>query len=220
MLAQRRQCGSTGSPQAARLLQCVSLARSRLVCRLPRRSPTGCRTPASDELIDVGAETPFCHLGGIQISHRARRGVSWIRERRVPALLALLVDPLERRARQVDLAAYLQRPGRTVAQPQRDRLDHPHVRRDVFAPEPVAARDPAPQPSLAIAQRDAQAVDLQLGDVGHARRPLDLVHRLPDALIERPHLVLGIGILEAEHGRGMIGGLEGGRRPAGHALGR
>ena len=74
------------------------------------------------------------------------------------------------RARQVDLAANFDPAGRTRrCSDERDGADGADVGGDVLAAHAVAARRAADQPAVLVGQRDAEAVDLQLGDVGDRR---------------------------------------------------
>ena len=59
-------------------------------------------------LIDERAEPALRHQRRIEIPHRPGRGVARVREQRLAGLLALVVHPLERRARQVHLAAHFE----------------------------------------------------------------------------------------------------------------
>ena len=84
------------------------------------------------------------------------------------------------------------------------------------APSPrVAPRISTP---VDVGQRDAQAVDLQLGDVGHGG--VAHARALPDALVEGAQLVLVVGVVEAEHRRQVLDGREAFDRPSRDALRR
>ena len=93
------------------------------------------------------------------------------------------------------------------------------VGRHVFAARAVAARRAAHEAAVLVGQRDAQAVDLQLGDV---RRPAasPSAGALAHALVERPQLLLVVGVVEAEHRREVFDGREALDRAAGDALRR
>ena len=73
-------------------------------------------------------------------------------------------------ARQVDFAAHFD-PAGGPAPAARSGIgaDRADVRRHVLAAHAVAARRAAHQPAVLVGQRDAEAVDLQLGDVGDRR---------------------------------------------------
>ena len=98
-------------------------------------------------------------------------GVARVGEQRFAGFLALLVDPRERRPRQEHLAADLDASRRAPPQRQRNRPDGPDVGGDVLAANAVAAGRAAHQAAVLVGQRDAQAVDLQLGDVCQRCRP-------------------------------------------------
>ena len=86
---------------------------------------------------------------------------------------------------------------------------------DVFAARAVAARRAAHQPAVLVGERDAQAVNLQLGDVGDRRlEPGAFAH----ALVERAQLLLVVGVVEAEHRRDVLDRLETFDRAAADAL--
>ena len=111
------------------------------------------------------------------------------------------------------------RAGRSAAQRQRDRPDRRGRWRHVLAAHAVAARRAAHEAAVLVGERDAEAVDLQLGDVrrrGASPSPAPLTH----ALVERAQLVLGVGVVEAEHRHEVLDGREAFDRPAADALGR
>ena len=83
---------------------------------------------------------------------------------------AFRVNAGERRAGQIHFAAYFDSTRRSVVEPVANGLDGADVRRDVFAVDAVAARRAALQLTVLINERDAEAVDFQLGDVLHGRR--------------------------------------------------
>ncbi len=81
---------------------------------------------------------------------------------------------------------------------QRNRPNRADVDRHVLAARSVTARRAADEPPVLVGQGDAEAVDLHLRDVVH---PLVAeAAALPDALVERPQLVLVVGVVQAEHG--------------------
>ena len=82
-------------------------------------------------------------------------------------LLALRVDARELRLGHEHLAAGLERGG--LRQPLRDRPDRAQVGGHVLAGRAVAARGAEREPAALVAQRDGEAVDLELRDVGQAR---------------------------------------------------
>ena len=110
------------------------------------------------------------------------------------------------------------RPAGASLQAQRKRADGADVRRDLFAARAVAAGRPAHQHAVLVGQGDAQAVDLQLGDVRDRRvaQPGALSH----ALVEGAQLLLVVGVVEAEHRRQVLDRGEALGRAARHPLGR
>ena len=98
------------------------------------------------------------------------------------------------------------------------RADRPDVGGHVLAARAVAARRAAHEHAVLVGQRDAQAVDLQLGDVGDRR--VAQAGALPHALVEGAQLLLVVGVVEAEHRRQMLDRREALGGPAGDALRR
>ena len=84
----------------------------------------------------------------------------------------------------------------------------------------VAARDAAHEAAVLVGQRDAQAVDLELGDVRRARCPPARSSAAAEARVELAQLVLAVGVVEAEHRRQVRDRLEALGGPAADALGR
>ena len=82
----------------------------------------------------------------------------------------------------------------------------------------VAARGAAHEAAALVGQRDAEAVDLQLGDVGHRR--VAKARAFAHALVEGAQLVLVVGVVETEHRADVLDGGETLGRRAGDALGR
>jgi hypothetical protein len=169
----------------------------------------------ADDLVRPGAQRAARHLRRIEVAHGAGGRVARVGEGRFARVFALAVHPLERRARQVDLAAHLEAAGRHVAERQRDRANRAHVGGDVFPAHAVAPRRAADEPAVLVRQGDAETVDLQLGDVRHR---LVSARALAHALVEGPQLGLGVRVVEAEHrARVLDGGEALGDAPA-HAL--
>ena len=84
----------------------------------------------------------------------------------------------------------------------RDGPDRAQVGGHVLAGGPVAARGTQREPALLVAQRDGEAVDLELRDVGQAFRRLRRRRQpqaLADAGVERAQLVVAERVREAEH---------------------
>ena len=84
--------------------------------------------------------------------------------------------------------------------------------------EPSPRVAPRTRHAVLVGQRDAEAVDLELGDVGHRR--VAQAGALAHALVEGAQLVVAVDVVEAEHRHGVLDGLEAVDGPAGHALGR
>ena len=85
---------------------------------------------------------------------------------------------------------------------RRDGLDRAQVRGDVLAGRAVAARRALDEAAALVAQRDREAVDLQLGDVAEVRGRLGRrrqAEAAPDAGVERPQLVVAERVREREH---------------------
>ena len=101
---------------------------------------------------------------------------------------------------------------------RRDPLDGADVGGHVFAAHAVAARRAALQHAVLVGQRDAEAVDLQLGDV--VDRPVAEAGGAAQAFVEGAQVVFVVGVVEAEHRREVRDGREGFGGPAGDALRR
>ncbi len=170
------------------------------------------------ELVGIRGQPPPRHQPRIQVPHRPGRGVSRVLEQRLPFGFPLGVDPGEGRTRQVDFAADLDAARRRAAQRQGDGADRSDVGGDVFAAHAIAARGAADQLPGLVGQGNAEAVDLELGDVGHRR--VAEAGAFPEALVEGAEVVLVVGVVEAEHlGEMLDGRKRPGEDPA-HALGR
>ena len=91
---------------------------------------------------------------------------------RLVRVFPLLVHAFEGRARQVDLAAHLEAARHVLLEAERNGPDRAHVAGDVLAPDAVAARHAADEHAVLVGERDAEAVDLQLGDVRDLERGL------------------------------------------------
>src|SRR5439155_535125 len=144
----------------------------------------------------------------------------------------------ERGTRQIHLAADLDPAGRAAFQRKRNRADRADVGGDISAARPVASRRATQQRSVVIRERDAQAIDLELGNVGRAGRvrkdPRTIRRRrqggslwtrriletAPHALAKRAQFLLVVRVVEAEHRDDMLDGSEAFGRPPGHALRR
>ena len=151
----------------------------------------------------------------VEALHRARGGVARVGERLLLGRLALAVDLLEARARQIHLAPHLELVGCVSPQLQRDRPDRTRVRRHVVAADPVAARHGPRQPALLVVERHRQPVDLELRGVGD----LALADLAEDALLELAQLLFGVGVVEAQHRHPVLEARKLARRLLAHALG-
>ena len=142
-------------------------------------------------------------LGGdlrVELAQRAGSGVPRVRGELLALLGEALVQPVEGRDGEVDLAAHLERPRVLLAvdgaHAERDRLDRAQVRGHVLPALAVAARRAADELTVLVHERDRGAVDLRLGDVrdgligveplAHVVRPL-LERLVGRHLLERPH---------------------------------
>ncbi len=174
-------------------------ARERLERGAVRRQPLLRRRVRVDQLIDERAEAARGDQLRIERPHRARGRVAGVGEQRLVGLLALAVDARERRARKEDLAAHFDgAAGAAAGQRQRQGADGADVGRDVLALDAVAAGDAADQRAgRVVGQRDAQAVDLQLGDV--RQRLVAGAERPAQPLVEGARIRLVVGVVEAEH---------------------
>ena len=168
------------------------------------------------QLVHERAHAALRHQRRIQVPHRARGGIAGVRELRLAGVLHLAVEPVERRAREVHLAADLDAIVRPASQRERDRADRAHVRGDLLTARAVAARRRAQQASAFVRERNAQAVDFQLGDVGDLLEPGALAH----ALVEGAQLLLGVRVVETEHRHHVLDGVKAFDRAACHALRR
>ena len=85
----------------------------------------------------------------------------------------------------------------------------------VLTADAVATRGAAHQPSVRVGQRDAQTIDLELGDVGHGIRGAKAA---PHAVVEGAELRLVVGIVERQHRYSVLDGGKAFRRPPANAL--
>ena len=173
-----------------------------------------------DELIGERAQPPLRHQFRIEIAQHAGGGVAGVGEQRFALGLALRVRPLERALGQIHLAAHFEPRRGAAAEIERDRADGAHVVRHDFPGDAVAASGRPRQASLLVGERDAEAVDLQLGDVldgvGAERVAQTALH----AIVERPQVLFRVRVVEAEHRLEVHRVLEPGRHASAHALRR
>lgn len=132
--------------------------------------------------------------------------------------LLLLVEPAEGVEGHVHLAADLDPPRHrplAIAQAQGQAADGAQVGRHVLAGLAVATGRPADEPALLVGEGDGEPVDLQLGHVGDG-----IAHRPPHPLVEGLQLLAAEGVVQAEHGLGMLDPGEGCGGPPADPLGR
>ena len=140
---------------------------------------------SDDQLIDECAHVAPRDQRRLEIAHRAGGGVARVGEQGLAGLLELAVDPLERGARQEHFTANLDASGgrrrraRPDAERQGNRANGADVGGNILAARAIAASGAANQTAVLVRQRDAQAVDLQLGDVRNLRRRLGGLSTLP-----------------------------------------
>ena len=192
--------------------------------RIQRGTVRGRLLPALQFAQPVGEERqrPLRGDGRIELAHGASRGVARV-DVGLLALGALgVVQALEVVAAHVDLAAHFQHRGRRALQPQRDLPDGADVLRDVFAGLAVAARGRLHQHAVFVAQVDRQAVELQLGGVGHRRRVVGQRQLAAHAGVEGFGAgCRGVGLgADAEHRHGVPHRRETVEHAAAHALRR
>ena len=152
------------------------------------------------QLVGPEAETAPGRDGRIELAKRTGPAVAGVGVERQPGLLPPRVDPGELGLRHVDLAASLQRRG--LGEAIRDRRDRAQVRRHILAGRPIAARRPAHEPPVAVAEADREPVDLELDDVAQLRgrrRCERQPQAPPDPGVERAQLVLAERVRQAEH---------------------
>ena len=189
-------------------------ARAPLPVRLDRHAPplqglerlvVGFEAGGAHDLIGPEPQATSGHLRRIEIPQRAGRRVPWIGEDGLAGLFTLAVDAIELGAREVHLAADLDRVGRRLVQPERHGPDRADVGADLLAALAVSARRAPHEHSVVVGEGHAQAVDLQLGDVLD-RLVLEALgdQCLAHALVEGAQLLSSVGVVEAEH-RGAVG---------------
>ena len=77
-----------------------------------------------------------------------------------------------------------------------------HVAGHVLAPLAVAAGGAPRQHAVVVGERDAEAVDLEFRHIAH-RRFAD-AEAFADPFVERTQLVIGVGVVEAQHRLGVL----------------
>ena len=127
--------------------------------------------------------------------HRAGGGVARVRERWLLAFEPFAVRGLERRGRQIHLAADIDAAGDLLTEGQRDRLDGAEVGGDVLADRAVATGRALGEAPIHVRQVDRETIDLELACIPDVVAP----ERLPDALVERADLGFVERVREREH---------------------
>ena len=169
------------------------------------------------ELVEEDLEGTPGDLGGVERLQAPGRRVSRVHERLLAFLHAVPVQALEPALLHVDLAAHLDLVGRVISpQAERDRADRAEVGGDVVALLAVAPRQAQGESAPLVAERDRDAVDLRLHGVVDDL----LAQPLPDAGIELSQLLEGIGVVEAQHRRGVTDRGEAGQEALGNPRGR
>src|SRR5882762_3730327 len=148
--------------------------------------------------------------GGIKHAHGAGGGVARIDENLAAAFFLLAIHGFEGFAGHQDFAADFEAGGELEffqggeVYAQRDGADRLHVGRDVFAGASVAASDAARESAVHILQRDAEAVELVLGDIFD----FFAAAALANAAVEIGQGFVGKSVVQAKHGAGVLDGLE------------
>jgi hypothetical protein len=176
------------------------------------RFPMGLERHAAVDVEEVGEEIELARRGDgrIEDAHRARGGVARIGEALRAGFVLLAIEILERLSRHHRLPAHFEIARQAVLlerggiDAQRDRADGPDIGGDVLASGSIAARHAAHQRSIFIDERKAQAVEFVFGYVFH----LLALGTLARAAVEIAQLVVAIGVVEAQHRRGMAHGAE------------
>ena len=146
----------------------------------------------------------------VLLAQRPGGGVARIGEDLASRRFLPLVERLEVRLGHVHLAADLQHVGRT-GDALRNVGDRPHIGGHVLADRSVPARRREDQLAALVPQRAGQPVDLRLGRRRHEGIG-GKVQEPPHPRDELAHLILGKGVLQAEHRPRMCDLGEGGRR--------
>ena len=205
-------------------------ALARAPVRLDRQAPrshraehlgvtSACSGVAANHLVRERRQARFDDQRRIEIPHRPGGDVARVREERLAFVLALLVDALERGARQVDLAADLD-----GARPTSVRNDSGIAR--IVRTFAVTSSPRMPSPRVAPrTRRPSSYVSAMLrpsifSSATYATAPSPRPAALAHALVERAQLLFVVGVVEAEHRREVLDGRKAVGRPAGDALRR
>ncbi len=154
------------------------------------------------EGVEEDVELPLRDHARVELPDRAGRGVPRVGEKRLPCLFAVAVDRLERGEGQVDLAPDFDFPA--LADPERQGPDRLDVGRHVVALEAVPPGDGPDDGPVAVNDRDAQAVDLELAHVGD----LPAGEELADPVVELFEFPGRVDVVDAHHRRRMADGGE------------
>ncbi len=177
----------------------------------------GANLQAFERAKPIGEEAQLALGGelGVEQLQGAGRGIARVGVLLVAALGLDFVDARQFGAGHVDFAAGFEEFGRLVGvQPQGHLGNRADVVRDVVAFFAVAARDAGREQAIVVGQRHGDAVDLQLDDVNH----LLAAERLADARVEFAQLVVGLALLDRQHGNAVNDLAEAGDRLPADAL--
>ena len=180
--------------------------------RLAVRLPPG--TFERAHAVEDRAQPAPCHDGRIKLLERSGGGVARIGKGRLPGGGALFVERGELRLGQKDFPAHFKQPGNVRARkPLGNAGNGADVLGDVVAGRAVAARGGILKHTLLVEQRNGDAVDLRLDD------GLDFLPRkqLLQTHEKSGNLLLGIRVVQAEHGRTMADLRERLQRRSAHA---
>ncbi len=119
-------------------------------------------------------------------------GVARVGEETVSRLALAPVELLERLVRHVDLSAHLEQRRGISQEAEGNGIDRPEVGGHVLSDRPVAPRRPPDEDSVLVGERHREAVDLQLAHVAVGR----IAELTGDALLPRPEIVGGLGVVE------------------------
>ncbi len=173
-------------------------------------------------VVEEDLERPGRGDRGVLLPDRPRRRVARVGEDRLSRLLEPRVEPGERLARHVDLAAHLEtrRVLQRAGEPGRDRLDRAQVLGDILADAPVAPGRAPHEPAPLVEQRHPEPVDLGLAHVGGD----DAGQRTLEAGLELDQVLRGGRVVERQHRDQVLDRREQlvtrSSRPLGGALGR
>jgi len=113
-------------------------------------------------------------------------------------LFAFIIDLAERRQAEKHFTADLD--GLRFLQVKRNRTDCAHISGNNFAGSSIAPCDGLRQNSLLVDQCDAQAIDLQLGNVLHGIQ----FRKLKNPRVPVHQFLGGVGVVETDHGAGEL----------------